>query len=160
VVAVKGFHQKPDWNSLFLQYFRVKETDLDEANSGSQRGQMALVELAGDDGVLDQKLERNDLEGVFVGGFEDDGAGGAGLLDLQPAGSTDAPAVAGFEASETELRHGGAEIVAQSLGRFKEWSVDDAADGVDAVVVGASLATARAIKTRHGFAAADVEGLA
>ena len=82
MVAVKGFHQKPDWNSLFLQYFRVKETDLDEANSGSQRGQMALVELAGDDGVLDQKLERNDLEGVFVGGFEDDRASGSGLLDL------------------------------------------------------------------------------
>src|SRR6266576_1073369 len=55
--------------------------------AGSQRRQMALVELAGDNCVLDQKLERNDLEGVFVRGFEDDRARGSGLLDLQPAGS-------------------------------------------------------------------------
>jgi hypothetical protein len=120
---------------------------------------MELVELAGDDGVLDQQLKRNDLEGVFVGGFEDDRAGGPGLLDLQPASGTDAPAIAWLEAGETELRHGGAEVVAQGLGGFKEWSVDDAADGVDAMVFGARLAAARAVKTRHGFAAADVEGL-
>jgi hypothetical protein len=121
---------------------------------------MALVELAGDDGVLDQKLERNDLEGVFVGGFKHDGAGGPGSLDLEPAGSTDAPAVAWFEAGEAKLGHGGAEVVAQGLGGCKEWSVDEAADGVDAVVVRARLAAACAVKARHGFAAADVERLA
>jgi hypothetical protein len=121
---------------------------------------MALVELAGDHGVLDQELERYDLEGVFVGGFEDDGAGGSGLLDLQPAGGTDAPAVAGFEAGEAELRHGSAEVVTQGLGGGEEGGVDDAADGVDAVVFGACLAAARAVKARHGLTAADVERLA
>jgi hypothetical protein len=118
------------------------------------------VELTRDDGVLDQELERNDLEGVFVGGFEDDRAGGSSSLDLEPAGGTDAPAVARLEAGEAELRHGGAEVVAEGLGGFEEWSVDDAADGVDAMVVGASLAAAGTVEAGHGLAAADVEGLA
>ena len=37
--------------------------------------------------------------------------------------------------------------------------VNDAADGVDAVVVRASLAAPRAVETSHGLAAADVEWL-
>ena len=49
-----------------------------------------------DDGVLDKKLEGNDLERVFVSSFEDDGAGRSSLLNLQPTGSTDAPTVTGF----------------------------------------------------------------
>ena len=73
------------------------------------------MELVGNDSVLDQKLEGNDLQRVLVGGFEDDWAGGAGLLDLQPAGGTDAPAIARFETGETELGHGGAEVIAQRL---------------------------------------------
>ena len=55
------------------------------------------MKLAGDDGVLDQKFEGNDFEGVLVSGFENDRAGCPGLLDFQPTGSTDAPAVAGLE---------------------------------------------------------------
>jgi len=145
---------------LFHSIFASRRRISDDANTGKPAAQMALVELAGDDGVLDQKLERNDLEGVFVSGLEDDRAGGSGLLDLEPAGRADAPAVAGFEAGEAKLRQRGTEIVAQSLGGFKEWSVDDAADGVDAMVFGARLATARAVKTRHRLAAADVERLA
>jgi hypothetical protein len=109
---------------------------------------------------LDQKLKRNDLEGVLVSGFEDDGAGSSGALDLEPTSGTDAPTVAGFEAGEAKLRHGGAEVVSQSLGGRKEWSVDDAADGVDAVVVWAGLAAAGAVEAGHGLAAADVERLA
>ena len=73
------------------------------------------MKLIGDYGVLDQKLEGDDFEGGFVGGFEDDGAGCSGLLDLEPAGSTDAPAVAGFEARETMLGHGCAEVVAEGF---------------------------------------------
>src|SRR5437868_11444933 len=102
---------------------------------------MALVELVGNDGVLDEKLEGNDLEGVLVGGFEDDRAGGSGLLDLQPPGGTEAPAVAGFEAGEAELRHWCAEVVTEGLRGCEERSVDDAADSVDAVIFGTGLAT-------------------
>ena len=63
-------------------------------------GWPTLVELVGDDGVLDEELEGDDLEGVLVGGFEDDGAGGSGLLYLEPARGADAPAIAGFEAGK------------------------------------------------------------
>jgi hypothetical protein len=72
------------------------------------RNWQRLVELAGNDGVLDEKFEWNDFERVLVGGFEDDGTGGSRSLDLEPAGGTDAPAVTGFEAGETKLRHGSA----------------------------------------------------
>jgi len=118
------------------------------------------MELVGDDSVLDKKLEGDNLEGVLVSGFEDDGAGRSRLLDLQPASGTDAPAVAGFETGEAELRHGSAEIIAQGFGGGEEGDVDDAADGMDAMVFGASLAAAGAVKACHGLAAADVEGLA
>jgi hypothetical protein len=121
---------------------------------------VALVELAGDDRVLDEELEWNDFEGVFVGGFEDDGTGGSSLLDLEPAGCADTPAVAGFEAGKTKLRHRSAEIVAESLGGFEKRSVDDAADGVDAVIVRTGLATTGAVEAGHRLATADVEGLA
>jgi hypothetical protein len=118
------------------------------------------MELGRNDGVLDEELERNDLEGSFVRGFKDDGTGGSRLLDFQPSGSTDAPAIARLEAGKTELRHGSAEVIAESLRGFKKRSIDDAADGVDAVIVGGSLAAASAVEASHGFAAADVEGLA
>jgi hypothetical protein len=157
----RDFMENQTTIGFFSWYFRVKETNFRRREHPEACGAaMALVELAGDDGVLDQKLEGNDIEGVLVGGLEDDRAGGSGPLDLEPAGGADAPTVAGFEAGKTELRHGSAEIVAQRLGGFKEWGVDDAADGMDAIVFGPRLATARAVKARHGFAAADVERLA
>jgi len=117
------------------------------------------VKLAGDDRVLDEKFEGDDFEGVLVGGFEDDGASCSGLLDLEPAGGTDAPAVAGFEAGKAKLRHGCAEIVAKRLGGLKEGSVDDAADGVDAEVFGAGLAAAGAVEAGHRLAATDIKRL-
>jgi hypothetical protein len=119
-----------------------------------------LVKLGGDNRVLNEELEGNDFEGVLVSGFEDDGAGRAGLLDLKPAGCADTPAVAGFEAGESVLRHWGAEVVAEGFGGFEEGRVDDTADGVDAVVIGASFAAAGAVEAGHGLAAADVEWLA
>jgi hypothetical protein len=142
---------------LFSQYFRIEEIDSKTRGAGKTAG---LLKLVWDDGVLDQKLEGDDLEGVFVGGFEDDRAGGSGLLDLQPTGGTDAPAIAGLESGESELGHRSAEVVAQSPGGCKKGSVDDAADGVDAVVFGSRFTTAGAVKAGHGFAATDVERLA
>jgi hypothetical protein len=95
-----------------------------------------------------------------MGGFEDDGASCSGLLDLQPTGGADAPAVSGLEAGEAVLGHGGGEIVAQGFAGGKERRVNDAADGVDAVVFGAGLAAAGAVEAGHGGAATGVEGLA
>ena len=118
------------------------------------------MELIGDDGVADEEFEGHDVEGGLVGGFQDDGAGGTCLLDLEPAGGTDAPAVAGAEAGESVFRHGGGEVVAEGLGGGEERLVHDAADGVDAEVFGASFAAAGTVKARHGFASAGGDGLA
>jgi len=81
---------------LFHGIFASRRQIFDEATTGKLTAKKGLVELAGDDGVLNQELEWHDLEGVFVGGFENDRAGSSGSLDLEPAGGTDAPAVAGF----------------------------------------------------------------
>ena len=118
------------------------------------------MELAGDDSVLNEELEGNDFEGVLVSGFEDDGAGGSGLLDLKPTSGTDAPAVAWFEAGESVLGHRSAEVVAEGFRGFEEGRVDDTADSVDAVVLGPGLAATGAVEAGHGLAATDVEGLA
>lgn len=99
------------------------------------------VELVWNDGVLDEDLEGDDLEGFLVRGFEHDSAGSAGLLHLEPARRADAPAVAGLEALEAELGPGCREIVAERFRRFEKGSIDDAADGVDAEVVRAGIAT-------------------
>ena len=118
------------------------------------------MKLAGDDGVLDEKLEGDDLQRVLVRGFEDDGARGASLLHLEPARGTHAPAVAGFEASKAVLRHGRAEVVAKSLRRSEKRCIDDTADGVNTVVLRSGLAAAGAVEAGHGSAAAGGEGLA
>jgi hypothetical protein len=110
--------------------------------------------------VLDENLEGNDLEGVLVGGLEDDGTSGSGLLDLEPARGTDAPAVARFEAGKAVLWHGRDEIVAKRTGRLEEGLVDDAADGVEANVVGPGVAASVAVEASHGLAATGLERLA
>lgn len=60
----------------------------------------------GNDRKLQEDVEGNDLEGSLVGGFENDGARRSGVIDLQPTRSADAPAIAGLQPGETELRHG------------------------------------------------------
>jgi hypothetical protein len=118
------------------------------------------VESGGDNGVLDEEVKGDDFESVLVGGFEEDGAGCSGLLDCEPAGGADAPAVSGFEAGESVLRHGSGEIVAEGFGGGEEGGVDDAADGVDAVVIGAGVAASVAVEAGRrvsGLAAAGFE---
>lgn len=118
---------------------------------------MESVKLGGDDRVLNEKLKWDDLEGVLVGGFENDWTSGAGLLDLEPAGGADAPAVARLEAGEAELGHGSDEVVAEGARGLQEGLIDDAADGVDAEVFGAGVAAAVAVEAGHGGAAAGLQ---
>ena len=109
---------------------------------------------------MDEKLERNDAQGIFVCSFQDNRAGRSGLLNLKPAGGTDAPAVAGLETRESVLGHGGDEVVAKGLGRGEEWGVHDAADGVDTEIVGAGVAATIAIEAGHRLTAAGLQRLA
>jgi hypothetical protein len=126
------------------------------------RGDVAggSVELFRYYGELDEKFKGNDAESVLVSCFEDDRAGCSGPLDLEPAGGTDAPAVAGLEAGESVLRHGGGEIVAERFGGGEEWGVDDATDGVDTEIVGAGVAAAVAVEAGHRLAATGGQRLA
>src|SRR5215469_972919 len=78
----------------------------------TQSAQHALVELVRDYRVLDEDLKGDDGEGGLVGGFKDDGAGCSGLLDFEPAGGADAPAIAGAESGESVMRHRGGQVVA------------------------------------------------
>ena len=116
-----------------------------------------LVELGGDHGMLEQDLEGDDLQGVLVGGLKDDLAGGPGLLDLEPAGGTDTPAVAGLEAGKAPVRMRGAEVVAKGLRGCEEGCVDDAADGVLAAVFRAGVAAAVTVEAGEGLGAAGFE---
>ena len=117
------------------------------------------MELGRDNSVLEEDLERHDGEGGLVGGFEDNGTACSCLLDLEPACGTDTPAIAWLEAGEAVLWHRGGKIVAEGFGHLKEGGIDDAADGVDAEVVGTGLAAAGAVEAGHGLASADLERL-
>jgi len=119
-----------------------------------------LVEVIRDDGVLDEKFEGDDLKGIFVGGFEEDGAGCSCLLDLKPASGADAPSIAGLKSGKAVLRHRGGEVVAKGFAGGEKVGIDDAADGVDTEVAGAGVAAAVAIEARHGSASASGKRLA
>ena len=82
--------------------------------------------------MLNQEIEGNDLQRVLVGGLKDDRTGRSGLLHLQPARGTDAPAVAGLEPRKAILRERRGKIVAERLGGGEERRIDNAANGVDA----------------------------
>src|ERR1019366_6790842 len=97
----------------------------------------------------DQQFERYDLQRSLVRRFQHDGAGGPGFLNLQPSRCADAPAVTGLEAGKSVLRHRGGEVVAESLRGVEKCLVNDAADGMDAQVVGACLTASGAIEPRH-----------
>ena len=119
-----------------------------------------LVKRVGNDCVFDENLERNDSQGGLVGGLEHDGAASSGLLHLQPASGADAPAITRLETLKAELRHWCREVVTQLLRDTEELLIDDAADGVDAEVIGASLAAAGAVEAGHWLTATDLERLA
>ena len=119
-----------------------------------------LMKRIRDDRVLDEDLKWDNGQRGLVGGFEHDGAAGAGLLNLEPASSTDTPAIAGLKPCKTELRHGCREVVAERLRYPEKLLVDDAADGVDAKILRPRLAAARAVEAGHGLTAADFERLA
>jgi len=124
-----------------------------------RRPATALVQRLGDDGELEQDVEGDDLKRSFVGGFEHDGAGCSGLVNLKPATGADAPAVAFFEPREAVLRHGGGEIVAQARRGCEELLRNDAADSVNAEIVGPGVAASIAKEPGDGVCAAGFERL-
>jgi hypothetical protein len=79
---------------------------------------------------------------------------------LQPAPGADAPAVAGLQAGEAELRHRRGKVVALALGGGKKLLRHDAADGMHAQVFRAGRAATVAIEAGEWVHAAGFKGLA
>jgi hypothetical protein len=125
-----------------------------------RRSCTALVQRFRDHGELQQDVEGDDLERGLVGGFKHDGAGCSCLVNLKPSAGADAPAIALLEPWEAVLRHGCGEIVAQPRRGCEELLCDDAADGVNAEIVGAGVAASIAKKTGDGVCAASFQRLA
>lgn len=119
-----------------------------------------LVQCLGNDCVLDQNFKGNDGERGLMRCFKDDGTACSRLLNLKPAGGAYAPSVARLEAGKAELKHRRAEVIPEELGDAEKLVVDNTADGVDSEVVGAGLAAAGAVETRHGLTAAHLQRLA
>jgi hypothetical protein len=97
------------------------------------------------------------LEGGFVGGLEDDLGGEAVFPGFFPSGGAEAPLVAGVEAGETVIGHGGGEVVAVGFGEGEEVFGDAGADGVAAGVFGAGGTGAVAVETGEGVDGAGLE---
>lgn len=97
------------------------------------------------------------MEGGFVGGFEEEGRGEAGVEGFFPSGGAEAPAVAGFESGETVFGGGGGEVVAAGLAEGEEFFGDLGAYGVAAGVCGTGGAGAVAEEAGERVEAAGFE---
>jgi len=86
-----------------------------------------------------------------MGGFKDDGGGAVVDVSFGPAGDTKAPLIAVFETRELILRAWCGEVVAKSLGKYKELFGDSDTDGVEAAVFGASMAVAVTVESCDGI---------
>ena len=87
------------------------------------------------------------------------GAAPASQASFQRSGA-EAPAVAGGEALEAELRARGGEVVAAARGEGEEVGGDADADGVAAAVGGAGVAAAVAEEAGHRVVGAGLQRLA
>src|SRR5438270_3347537 len=94
------------------------------------------------DGVFLQEIERHDLQRRLMRSHQLHFGRLAGLEGLLPARRAQAPAIAGLEAREADLRHRGREIVAGRLRENEELGIDMRAHRVHAKIVGAGVAAA------------------
>lgn len=94
-----------------------------------------------------KKLERNDVQGPTVGGFEVDGTGLTGVDRLQPCTGANTPRITGFKAGEIELGRRRHEVVAPCFGEGQEGVVDDATHRVRASIVVVGVAASVAVPT-------------
>ena len=114
--------------------------------AASQRGMFLQVGKVGE------------FEGGFVGGFQDDLGGAAGVEGFLPAGGAEAPAVSGFQAGEAVFRLGRGEVVAAAFGEFEETVGHPGTDDMDAGIALAGAAAAIAEPAGEGFDRAGLEG--
>lgn len=117
------------------------------------------MQCFGDYCVLQQHVKGNDLQGSFVGGFQNYRTGCTRTLYLQPASSAHAPAVSWLEARKAKLRHRRGKIVSQARRSFQEFLINNAADGMDTHVVGTGITATVTIEARHRLATTALQSL-
>ncbi len=93
-----------------------------------------------------QIFEMHNSKGFGMGGFEVDRGRHPNLKGFLPAGSTETPAIAGFEARKMVLGHGGTQIVTLVFGKFQESWRHLRTDHMAAKIVRASGTAAIPIK--------------
>jgi hypothetical protein len=111
-------------------------------------------------GVGLQIFQRNKLECVNVRGFEHDLWSHAGLERLDPARHAQAPPVTGLQSGKIILGHGRGEIISHRAAEGEKLFRRHNTNGMQALVIGAGAAITVAVKSRHGIAAAALQGLA
>src|SRR5213082_2743472 len=127
-------------------------------NNRARRASIAISTQV--DRVFLQQIERHDLQRRLMRAHKLHLGRLAGVKGLLPARRAQAPAIAGLEAREADLRHRGREIVAGRLRENEELGIDMRADRVHAKIVGAGVAAAGAVKPGHRVRAAFCEWLA
>ena len=96
-------------------------------------------------------------QSTFVSGAQDHARRLARFECFLPTGCTEAPTVAGFQASKAEFRHRCRKIVAARFGKLEKRGGHDGADRVATDVLSPSVAAAVSKKSRHGFYRADIK---
>ena len=91
------------------------------------------------------------VESSFVGGAQDHARRLAGFECFLPTGCTEAPTVAGLQASKADFRYRCRKIVAARLGKLKKRGGHDGADYVATDVLLPGVAATVSKKSRHWF---------
>lgn len=108
-------------------------------------------------GVRLEVFEGDELEGVDVGGFENDWWSEIRFEGFGPAGNAEAPAIAGIEPGKLVFGDRGGEIVAAGLREEEEFFRHDGADRVEALVIRTRTAVAVAVESGERGSAAGLE---
>src|SRR5882724_4959160 len=106
------------------------------------------------DRVFLQQIERYDLQRRLMRPGQADLRRLAGIEGFLPARGAQAPAIAGLQAGKAGGWHRGRQIVAGGPGKGEELGVDPGAYGMDAEILGPSLAAAGAIEAGQRLRAA------
>src|SRR5271165_5595496 len=104
--------------------------------------------------------ERAVVEGAFVSSPQDHAGCIARLQRFEPAGRTQAPAVAGPQAGKAELGHRRRKIIAAGFGKLEKLGSHDDADRVAANVFWTGVAATVTKEARLGRHRTDVEPVA
>lgn len=100
--------------------------------------------------VLAQFVQAHVSQGFHVCADQNHRGRHAGLQGFHPTVGAQAPAIAGFQASEAVFGTRGGEVVAAGLGKRQEVGRDAGADDMGAVVVDAGVAATIAEKSGQG----------